>query len=397
MNNAELTAVGSEYVMNTYARYPLALVRGKGSKIWDADGKEYLDFIGGIAVCVLGHSDQRLNKALQEQSEKLWHCSNLFWIEPQIELAKKLVQNSGLSKAFFCNSGAEANEAAIKMVRKYFYRRGDQKRHSIIVFKNSFHGRTMAALTATGQPKYHEGFAPLVPGFAYADFNDLNSVKALINDETAAVMVEPIQGEGGVTPADIEFLQGLRQICDQKGLVLIFDEVQCGIGRSGHFFTFQKYGVKPDIVTLAKGIAGGFPMGVMLAGELPVTGFEPGDHASTFGGNPLGTAVGNAVFDIVGQEDFLQQVRDKGKYLQNNLQALKDKRITELRGLGLMLGLEMNANHTGLLEICRRKGLLLIGAGPKVVRWVPALNISETEMKQAVEIFAEALDEWPED
>jgi predicted acetylornithine/succinylornithine family transaminase len=397
MNNTELAATGSEYVMNTYARYPLALVRGKGSKIWDADGKEYLDFIGGIAVCVLGHSDQRLNKALQEQSEKLWHCSNLFWIEPQIELAKKLVQNSGLSKAFFCNSGAEANEAAIKMARKYFYRLGDKKRHSIIAFKNSFHGRTMAALTATGQPKYHEGFAPLLPGFAYADFNDLNSVKALLNDETAAVMVEPIQGEGGVTPADIEFLQGLRQICDQKGLLLVFDEVQCGIGRSGQFFAFQKYGVKPDIVTLAKGIAGGFPMGVMLAGELPVTGFEPGDHASTFGGNPLGTAVGNAVFDIVGQEDFLQQVRDKGKYLQNRLQALEDKRITELRGLGLMLGLEMNANHTRLLEICRRKGLLLIGAGPKVVRWVPALNISETELSQAVEIFAEALDEWPED
>ncbi|MDR1616563.1 MAG: aspartate aminotransferase family protein [Syntrophomonadaceae bacterium] len=397
MNNAELAAVGSEYVMNTYARYPFALVKGKGSRVWDADGREYLDFIGGIAVCVLGHSDQRLNNVLREQSEKLWHCSNLFWIEPQIELARKLVQNSGLSKAFFCNSGAEANEAAIKLVRKYFYRRGEQKRRSIIAFRNSFHGRTMAALTATGQSKYQEGFAPLVEGFAYADFNDLNSVRALINDEAAAVMVEPVQGEGGVMPADTEFMKGLRQICDQEGLLLVLDEVQCGMGRSGHFFAFQKYGVIPDIVTIAKGIAGGFPMGAMLAGKLPVSGFEPGDHASTFGGNPLGTAVGNAVFDIVGQEDFLRQVRAKGNYLQNKLRELKDGRIINLRGLGLMLGLELNTNHNKLLEICRQKGLLLIGAGPKVVRWVPALNISEADINQAVEIFAEALAEWPED
>lgn len=394
MNNTELMEQGAEYIMNTYARFPMVLIEGKGTKVWDADGKGYLDFVGGIAVCALGHANDELNRILQEQSRKLWHVSNLYWIEPQVHLARKLVQLSGLSKAFFCNSGAEANEAAIKLARKYFYRQKKTGKHTIIVFKQSFHGRTLATITATGQPKYQEGFAPLPEGFRYADFNDLASVEALLGKEIAAIIVEPIQAEGGIHPADPSFLHGLRNICDQNQLLLIFDEVQCGVGRTGSFFAYEQYQVKPDIVTLAKGIAGGFPLGVMLANEKAASGFAPGDHASTFGGNPLGTAVGNGILDMVGNKDFLKQVQEKGTYLGEKLSDLKDERIVALRGTGLIWGLELETEVAGLIEICRQLGLLLVGAGTKVVRWVPPLNVSQQEMDEAVQLFAEGLSIW---
>lgn len=380
--------------MNTYGRFPIAPVKGQGCYVWDADGKEYLDFLGGIAVCVLGHCDPRLQKVLQEQAASLWHISNLYWIEPQVELAEKLVKLSGLGKAFFCNSGAEANEAAIKLARKYFYRRQQPEKYQIISFKDSFHGRTLSTVAATGQEKYHEGFAPLPDGFLHARFNDIDSVKSLLNEHTAAIMVEPIQGEGGIHPADADFLQELRLICSQKDFLLIFDEVQCGMGRSGEVFAYQTYDVLPDIVSLAKGLGGGFPIGAMVASDRVAAGFAPGDHASTFGGNPLATAVANQTVDILSQPAFLEQVQRMSQALQRELASIKDQRVVAVRGRGLMLGIEFNQPVNQLIKICMDKGLLLIGAGAKVVRWVPPLIITDKELRQAMAIFTQALKEW---
>jgi len=394
VTNNEIINKGQEYVMNTYGRFPIAPVKGKGSYIWDADGKQYLDFLGGIAVCVLGHSDDALQTALQKQAAQLWHISNIYWIKPQVELAEKLVKLSGLGKAFFCNSGAEANEAAIKLVRKYFYRQGQANRNQIIVFNESFHGRTLATVTATGQPKYQEGFAPLPAGFVYADYNDISSVKKLINENTAAIMLEPIQGEGGIHPADQDFLAEIRQICDREGILLVFDEVQSGIGRTGTFFAYQSYGITPDIVTMAKGLGGGFPIGAMLATNRAATGFAPGDHASTFGGNPLAAAVGNQLVDTITNSRFIENSINMGAYLRESLNKIADNRIIETRGMGLMLGIEFNQDVKDLVLICMQKGLLLIGAGPKVLRFVPPLNINRAEVDQAVAILRAALQEW---
>jgi len=394
VTNNEIINKGQKYVMNTYGRFPIAPVKGKGSYVWDADGKQYLDFLGGIAVCVLGHCDEGLQTALQEQAAQLWHISNLYWIKPQVELAEKLVKLSGLDKAFFCNSGAEANEAAIKLARKYFYRKGQSDRNQIIVFNESFHGRTLATVTATGQPKYQEGFAPLPAGFAYADYNDISSVEKLISENTAAIMLEPIQGEGGIHPADKHFLAEIRHICDREGILLIFDEVQSGIGRTGTFFAYQSYGIAPDIVTMAKGLGGGFPIGAMLATEQAATGFAPGDHASTFGGNPLATAVANQLVDTITNPGFIENNIKMGLYLRDGLNKITDKRIIGIRGLGLMLGIEFDQEVKELVQVCMKKGLLLIGAGPKVLRFVPPLNINGAEVDQALTILRAALQEW---
>lgn len=394
MSNQDITERGQKAVMNTYARFPIAATQGKGSYIWDADGKQYLDFISGIAVCALGHCHAELQQVIKQQAATLWHASNLYWLEPQVKLAENLTAISGLDKAFFCNSGAEANEAAIKLARKYFYRRQEPGRHQIIVFNDSFHGRTLATLTATGQRKYQEGFAPLPPGFVYADFNQLASVENLLSEETAAIMIEPIQGEGGIYPADPVFLNSLRRICDREGILLIFDEVQCGVGRSGKFMAYQSYGVRPDIVTMAKGLGGGFPIGAMLATDKVAAGFAPGDHASTFGGNPLATAVANRVVELVSAADFLDNVNKLGGYLQDALAAIKDDRIIAVRGKGLMLGVEFNAPIRPLVSICMDNGLLLLGAGEKVLRFVPPLNINEKEINQAVAILKQSLREW---
>ena len=393
MTNNEIASKGQEYVMNTYGRFAIAPVKGKGSYLWDANGKQYLDFVGGIAVCILGHCNDQLITALQEQSHQLWHVSNLYWIKPQVDLAEKLVNVSGLDKTFFCNSGAEANEGAIKLARKYFYRKKED-RNEIIVFKDSFHGRTLATLTATGQDKYHEGFAPLPAGFYYAEFNNLTTVEQLVNDNTCAIMVEPVQGEGGITPADQNFLLGLRRICDREGILLIFDEVQSGMGRTGKVFAYQNYGVVPDIVTMAKGLGGGIPIGAMLASEKAAQGFAPGDHASTFGGNPLVTAAANKVMDIITTEGFLEQVTKTGEYLVQSLKGIKDNRIIEVRGRGLMLGIEFDRDIKDLVNICMQKGLLVLGAGNQVLRMVPPLTINETEVNQAVNILKEALKDW---
>lgn len=394
MTNNDIAERGQKVIMNTYGRFPLAPVKGKGSYIWDADGKQYLDFIGGIAVCALGHCPDELQQVIRQQAAQLWHVSNLYWIEPQVRLAEKLVQISGLGRAFFCNSGAEANEAAIKLARKYFYRQQEPGRNQIIVFNDSFHGRTLATVTATGQKKYQEGFAPLPAGFVYADFNRLVSVEQLISDETAAIMLEPIQGEGGVHPADTIFLNSLRRICDREGILLIFDEVQCGVGRSGKFMAYQNYGVQPDIVTMAKGLGGGFPIGAMLAAEKVAGGFAPGDHASTFGGNPLATAVADKVVELVSDTAFLDNVNKMGGYLRQSLESIKDARIISVRGQGLMLGVEFDRPVSGLVTLCMSNGLLLLGAGANVMRFVPPLNINEKEINQAVNIFKKSLQGW---
>ncbi|MDD2586814.1 MAG: aspartate aminotransferase family protein [Syntrophomonadaceae bacterium] len=393
MTEKDVISRGQQYIMNTYGRFPLVPVKGKGSYIWDINGKQYLDFVGGIAVCILGHSNNELNQVLKEQAQTLWHVSNLYWIEPQVAAAEKLATATGMDKVFFCNSGAEANEAAIKLARKYFYRQNENK-YEIITFKKSFHGRTMAAVTATGQDKYHEGFAPLPGGFSYAEFNNLDSVKEVINENTCAIMVEPIQGEGGIQPADPVFLNGLRKLCDQEGIFLIFDEVQCGMGRTGQLFAWQDYVVKPDIFTTAKGLGGGIPIGAMIATEKAASGFAPGDHASTFGGNPLATAVASKVLDIVSDNTFLDNVKAMGEYLYQALKKIGDRRIVDVRGKGLMLGMEFNTPVKELIEICIQKGLLLVGAGTNVVRFVPPLTINETEVNQAVNILKEALREW---
>lgn len=393
MSNVDIAAQGQQYIMNTYGRYPLSFVRGQGSLLWDADGQAYLDFVGGIAVCILGHCHPELVKALQKQAETLWHISNLYWIEPQVRAGAKLVQGSGLDKVFFCNSGAEANEAAIKLARKYFYRQGHPERNHIITFLQSFHGRTLAAVTATGQMKYQEGFEPLPAGFHYAEFNNLKSVASLIDNHTAAILVEPVQGEGGIRPADPVFLAGLRELCDREGLLLIFDEVQCGMGRTGSLFAYQNYGVTPDIVTIAKGLGGGFPIGAMLSTDKAASGFMPGDHASTFGGNPLGTAVAEQVLNIISEAAFLQRVDTAGQKLMYKLHSLNDDRIVEIRGQGLMVGIEMTVEVAEIVKNCMAKGLLLVGAGPKVVRMVPPLTVSDEEIEQAVAIFAQVLQE----
>jgi acetylornithine/N-succinyldiaminopimelate aminotransferase len=393
VTNKEIMSKGQQFVMDTYGRFPIAPVKGRGSYVWDANGKQYLDFISGIAVCGLGHCHPELVKVLKEQVDTLWHVSNLYWIKPQVEAAAKLVQISGLGKAFFCNSGAEANEAAIKLARKYFYRRQQGHKNNIIVFKDSFHGRTLATVTATGQAKYQEGFAPLPQGFSYAQYNDLSSVAELVNEKTCAVMLEPVQGEGGIHPADMEFLRGIRKLCDDKELLLIFDEVQCGMGRTGRFFAFQTYGIKPDIVTMAKSLGGGIPIGAMLATNEAASGFAPGDHASTFGGNPLATAAACKAIDLISDPAFLRQVEESGAYLRQCLAAIGDTRIVDIRGRGLMLGLEFNIEVKELINLCMDKGLLLLNAGPRVLRFVPPLNINRTEINQAVAILKEALKE----
>lgn len=394
MTNQEWSNRGQEVLFNNYGRFPIALVKGKGSYVWDANNKQYLDMVGGIATCSLGHCPEPVLTVLKNQAQTLWHVSNLYWIPPQVELAEKLTASSGLAKAFFCSSGAEANEAALKLARKYFYRKKQAHKTEIIAFEHSFHGRTMGALTATGQSKYHEGFGPLVPGFKYVEYNNLPAVEQAIDENTCAIIVEPIQGEGGIHPADPTFLRSLKRICDQEEILLIFDEVQCGIGRTGTLFAYQHYGVTPHILTLAKGLGSGFPIGAMLASAEVAAGFAPGDHAATFGGNPLATAVANQVIDIINQEEFLAGVQEKGRQIRDGIQKINDPRVKEIRGRGLLIGVEFSAEVKELINICMKKGLLLVGAGTNVVRFVPPLTINQTEINQALAIFREALKEW---
>ncbi|GEA14186.1 acetylornithine aminotransferase [Moorella sp. E308F] len=395
MDNAAIIALGEKYVMRTYGRYPLALVRGEGARVWDADGREYLDFVGGLAVNSLGHCHPRVVAAIREQAGKLLHCSNLYWIEPQVELARLLVENSALDKVFFCNSGAEANEAAIKLARKYAKEHRGPESYEIITMRRSFHGRTLATLTATGQEKFHRGFAPLPAGFKYVPFNDLASLRAAVSPRTCAVMLEPVQGEGGVYAANRDYLQAVRALCDDEGLLLIFDEVQCGLGRTGYLFAYQYYGVEPDVMTLAKALAGGVPIGAMLAKEKAAAAFGPGDHASTFGGNPLATAAGVAAFKALLEEGLVENARVLGEYFYQELERLVREfpQLTEVRGRGLLLGLEIDGPVDAVVAACQERGLLINSLHGHVLRFLPPLTISKDEVDRAVAILKEALQE----
>jgi acetylornithine/N-succinyldiaminopimelate aminotransferase len=385
------------YIINTYNRQPgqnLWLVKGKGTLVYDENGKEYLDFLGGLAVNAFGHCYPPVIAAAEKQMQKLLHTSNLYYTEPQVELAKCLVKNSQAEKVFFCNSGAEANEAAIKLARKYAKMHYGEEKFEIITALRSFHGRTLATLTATGQEKFHKGFAPLLPGFRYAEYNDLASFQSQINEHTCAILVEPVQGEGGVFVAEEEFLQGLRRLCDEHHLLLILDEVQSGMGRTGKLFAYEHYDIVPDIFTLAKALGGGFPIGAMLCTAEASTGFSPGDHASTFGGNPVICAASLAVLQGLLQEGFLASVISKGAYLSEKLLALRNSYpdfIMEVRAKGLILGVGLAEGSPRLREICQDKGLIVNSIGENTLRLLPPLNVTEKEMDAALNIIEAAL------
>ncbi len=392
-------------VMKTYGRFPIAIAKGEGCKLWDTDGKEYLDFVAGIATCTLGHAHPALVAAVTEQIKKLHHVSNLYYIPEQGELAKWLVDNSCADKVFFCNSGAEANEAAIKLVRKYAQTvLGQIQQPVILTAKSSFHGRTLATITATGQPKYQKGFEPLVEGFAYVPYNDITAVENAIADidegtyrRVVAIMIEPLQGEGGVRPGDLEYFLRLRKICDENNILLVFDEVQVGVGRTGKLWGYENLGVEPDIFTSAKGLAGGIPIGAMLCKDSCAV-FEPGNHASTFGGNPFACAAALAVLHTLVDENILHNVQARGEQLRVRLRAIATKYphlCQEVRGWGLINGLELRSDieltSIDVVKQAMAAGLLLAPAGTKVLRFVPPLIVSEAEVDEAASILETVL------
>ena len=390
-----IIAMSDQYIMRTYGRLPIALVRGQGLYVWDADGKRYLDFVSGLAVDSLGHCHPRVVAAIQNQAAQFMHCSNLYHIEPQARLAKLLVENSALDRVFFCNSGAEAIEAAIKLARKYAKKKHGPERYEIISAYNSFHGRTLAAITATGQAKFQQGLEPLPDGFKYAIFNDLESLKSVIGPHTAAVLLEPIQGEGGVNVADGKYLEGVRRLCDEHGLLLILDEVQCGLGRTGRLFAYEHYGITPDIMALAKALGGGFPIGAMLATEEAASGFAPGDHASTFGGNPLACAAGLAAVQTIIETKLVEHSAKVGDYFLGRLRGLQDRYpfVKEVRGKGLLLGMELSIKAGGVVTRCREQGLLINCIGDHTLRFIPPLIVTGADVDAALKIVRAALDQ----
>jgi acetylornithine/N-succinyldiaminopimelate aminotransferase len=401
--NAQSSALvekGQRYYTLNYKPREMILDHGKGSTLWDLDGNDYIDFSAGIAVCSLGHQDPDLLAALDKQSRKLWHTSNVFFTEPPIRLAEALVKHSCFaSRVYLCNSGAEANEAAIKLVRKYAADKGKPpESREIITFAGSFHGRTLATVTATAQPKYQQGFEPLPGGFVYCDrFNDVDAVAALVSEKTCAIMVEPVQGEGGVVPAKPGFLAGLRELCDRVGALLVIDEIQAGIGRTGTLFAHCQDGVIPDIVTLAKALGGGLPIGAMLVGAKAAETFQFGSHGSTFGGNPVMAAVALAALEKIANPVLLESVYDKGQWLRDQLHALHNDIgiFAEIRGRGLMIGAELLPEYAGqanaIADIARQHGVLVLVAGPNVMRFVPPLTITQEEMQQGLLRFRNAL------
>src|SRR5512134_2824009 len=375
-------------------RFPLALVRGEGARVWDSEGKEYLDFTGGIAVTALGHSHPRVVGTMREQAATLLHVSNLFYIPQQIHLAKLLCQHSFADRVFFSNSGAEANETAIKLARKWAKEHGASDRGDIISMRGGFHGRTLAAVTATAQEKYHHGFEPLPGGFKYVPFNDLRAVERAIDSHTAAVLVEPIQGEGGVNVPDDGYLPGLRKLCDEAGVLLILDEIQTGMGRTGKLWCYEHAGVAPDIMTLAKALANGVPIGATLATDGVASVFTPGTHGTTFGGNPLATAVGLTVFSTLVEERLPERAARMGRLLSDGLLAVKARTggaMKEVRGKGLLVGIDLVAPVGNVVAACRERGLLVLTAGDNALRLAPPLIVDEPTVERAVEIIERAV------
>lgn len=393
MLTEELERYSSQYLMQTYARIPISIVRGQGCKVYDAEGREYLDFVGGIAVNALGHGHPDLVTAIEKQARHLIHTSNLYYSEPQVQLAQLLVKLSFGQKVFFCNSGAEANEAAIKLARKYSTDTFGPERFEIITMHNSFHGRTLATLTATGQTKVHQGFAPLLAGFTYATLNDIQSVKSHITDRTAAVLVEPIQGEGGVVMADQTFMQELRTLCTERQILLMFDEIQTGIGRTGTMFAYEQYGIQPDVMTLAKGLGGGVPIGACIATDNVAQAFGPGSHGSTFGGNPLACAASLAVLRVLLDSQLLEKICAMGSYLKKGLQELQARipLIKDVRGVGLLQGIELSIEGKSVVQDCLTRRVLINCTMDRVLRLIPPLIVTQKEIDQLLKVLSDVL------
>ncbi|MCK4469695.1 MAG: acetylornithine transaminase [Desulfobacterales bacterium] len=380
-------------IAKTYNRFPIVITRGKGCTVWDIEGRAYTDFVAGIAVCNLGHAHPGVSKALSDQANTLFHVSNLYYTVPQVELASWLVDNSFADRVFFCNSGAEANEAAIKLARKYFNDKGDLRRNRIIAMEKSFHGRTMATLSVTGQDKIKQGFAPLLEGFDFVPFNDINALKNKIKPFTCAVIIEPVQGEGGVRCPDAEYLKNVRQICDNTGALLIFDEIQTGMGRTGKLFAYEHFGIEPDIMTLAKALANGLPIGAMLAKEHIAAAFGPGSHASTFGGTPVITAASLEVVRTLVRERVIDHCLQIGAYFKQRLLWLKDRHdsITDVRGIGLLLGIKLKTDGGPVVKKCMEKGFLINCIQGNILRFIPPLIIEKDEIDSLITCLDEIL------
>lgn len=390
----ETTSIpNSQYIMNTYNRCELIFDKGEGSWLTDSLGNKYLDFVAGIAVNCLGHCHPAISETLCKQSKELIHLSNLYWNSNQMALAKTLAELSGLDQVFFCNSGTEANEAAIKLARKYGSLHGGQSKNIVVHMMNSFHGRTLGALSITGQEKYQNCFRPLIGGTVQANLNDIESLEAVMSDAVCGVFIEPIQGESGVTPAKAEFLSAAKSLCEKHDALLIFDEVQCGMGRTGALFAFERFGIKPDVVTLAKGLGGGFPIGAVLANAKAGGAFIPSDHGTTFGGNPLACSVALTVLDQLVNHGIIESIPEKNTYILQRINALKEKTDTlvEIRGMGLILGIQFTGGAKEIIAKCLDKRLLLISAGSEVIRLIPALTISLGELKIGLDILEEVI------
>ena len=389
----EIQENAAQYLMNTYARLPLTLERGQGCLVYDAEGREYLDCVAGIAVNILGHAHPDIVEAITRQARQLIHTSNLYFTEPQTQLAERLVTHSFADKVFFCNSGTEANEAAIKLARRYSQKVFGPERHEILTMLNSFHGRTLASLTATGQPALQEGFGPLVPGFRYVPFNDLETLEANLTPKTAAIMLEPIQAEAGVVVPDVDYLKDLRKLCTERHILLIFDEVQTGMGRTGTLFAYEQFGIQPDIMTLAKGLGGGVPIGACVATATVAAAFEPGTHASTFGGNPLACAAALKVLDLLIDGGKLEQGRLAGEYLRKGLATLSKQFscIRESRGMGLLQGLELSIDGTPLVMECLKQRVIINCTIGRVLRFVPPFIIRNTQIDRLLNVLSDVL------
>ena len=387
----DIKQTADKHIANTYARYPLALVRGEGCRVWDDQGRSYVDFIAGIAVCNLGHAHPALVETLTAQARKLWHVSNLFYTQPQAELAAWLTEHSFADRVFFANSGAEANEAAIKLARRYFKENGAAERYRVVSMKQSFHGRTMATLSATGQEKVRKGYDPILEGFDFVAFNDIEELACAIGPATCAVMLEPIQGEGGVVVPHRDYLAQVRKLCDESGCLLIYDEVQTGMGRTGKLFAYEHSGIAPDILTLAKALGNGLPIGAMLATERVASAFVPGAHATTFGGTPLVTSVALKVLELIVGEGILDEVEPKGDYFRSGLEKLKSKYpvIEEVRGKGLLVGARLNTPGAPIVNACMERGYLINCVQDNILRFAPPLIISREEIDGVLDCLDE--------
>jgi predicted acetylornithine/succinylornithine family transaminase len=393
--SSELVETGNRYISTNYAPKSVVMDHGEGMYLYDKEGKGYLDFVAGIAVNCLGYKHPDLTEALQTQAERLLHVSNMYYTEPQVELLELLAERTFGDRAFLCNSGAEATEAAMKLARRYQQKVAERpEKTKIVSMDKSFHGRTMGAITATGQPKYHDGFRPLVPGYDYTPFNDLSAARQTVDEQTAAVIVEPIQGEGGVRPADPEFLEGLRQRCDEVGALLIFDEVQTGVGRSGQDFAYQTYGVEPDIMALAKGLGGGFPVGATVGTEEAFRGWKKGSHASTWGGNPMACVAAKTVLEVIEREELCQNARRRGAEVREHLEGFAERFdvIDDVRGRGLMNGAECGPEAGDIADLCFEEGLLINTAGGHTLRLVPPLIASSGDVDEAMARLERALE-----